>query len=178
MSLLLLIDGYNVSAPIRPGRDADARWLERHRAGLLRDLTNHLEEAIRHRTCVVFDAANPPKDRPPTYVHQGIEVRFAIGYPTADDLLEEMIQAHHTPRQLMVVSSDHRVQVAARRRGAAQSDSEPWMDDLTDGVVNLATGKTARLAPANGEGEGSSKKPDISDAGEVQNWLREFGFDD
>lgn len=178
MSLLLLIDGYNVSAPIRPGRNADSRWLERHRAGLLRDLTNHLDEDLRPRTCVVFDAANPPRDRPSTFVHQGIDVRFAIGYPSADDLLEEIIRSHHTPRKLMVVSSDHRVQMAARRRGAAHTDSDPWMDALTDGLVRLAPGANSRNTPVSGAGEGGGKKPDVSNPGEVRDWMREFGFDD
>ena len=178
MSLLLLIDGYNVVAPIGPGRDANPRWLEKHRASLLRDLTKHLEDAVRQRTCVVFDASNPPRDRPATYQHQGIQVQFAVGYPTADDLLEEIIQAHSVPKQLMVVSSDHRVQTAAQRRNASHFDSQPWMDDLTDGLVRLAVRTSKDESEREGEGEGTLKKPDVSDSREVSEWMREFGFED
>ena len=138
MSLLLLIDGYNITQPIAPTRNPDPRWLERDRNVLLRELTNQLSEPVRRKTCVVFDAANPPRDRPSEFVHHGMSVRFAVDYLSADDLLEEMIRAHHTPKRLMVVSSDHRIQIAARRRGAAHFDSEPWMDDLTDGKIHLA----------------------------------------
>ncbi|MCO8120353.1 NYN domain-containing protein [Stieleria sp. TO1_6] len=138
MSLLLLIDGYNLSQPIAPARNPDPRWLEQNRNVLLRDLTTFLSESIRAQTCVVFDAANPPRDRPHQYAHQQIDVRFAVGYPSADDLLEELIRAHHSPKRLMVVSSDHRIQIAASRRGARHFDSEPWIDALTDGNVRLA----------------------------------------
>ncbi|MCC9599762.1 NYN domain-containing protein [Stieleria sp. JC731] len=140
MSLLLLIDGYNITQPIRT-KASDPRWLEKNRRVLLRDLVKYLDDETRHRTCVVFDAANPPKDRASEYQHHGIKVRFAVGYPTADDLLEELIRGHHTPKKLMVVSSDHRVQIAASRRSAAFRDSEPWMDALTDGTIILADGE-------------------------------------
>lgn len=187
MSLLLLIDGYNISQPIAPSRAPDPRWLEQNRNVLLRDLTTHLSDAIRRRTCVVFDAANPPRDRPSRFTHHEIDVQFAVGYPTADDLLEEIIRAHHTPKKLMVVSSDHRVQIAARRRAARHFDSQPWMDDLTDGKIHLAVRLTPKLG---GAGQGGHPdlpghqnptrpvKPRVEDPSEVADWMREFGFDE
>ncbi|WP_182866384.1 NYN domain-containing protein [Rhodopirellula sp. JC639] len=153
MSLLLLIDGYNITQPIGPAGNADPRWLERDRNVLLRELTNHLSLSVRKKTCVVFDAANPPRDRPSEFVHQEIAVRFAVDYLSADDLLEEIIRTHHTPKRLMVVSSDHRIQIAARRRGAAHFDSQPWMDDLTDGKVHLA------IAPVSDSAVSDSARP-------------------
>ena len=187
MSILLLIDGYNITQPIAPSRNPDPRWLERNRNGLLRDLANYLSEPIRKKTCVVFDAANPPRDRASESIHQGIEVRFAVGYPSADDLLEEMIRAHHTPKRLMVVSSDHRVQIAATRRGAAFFDSQPWIDDLTDGMIHLATklrhnpggaGQGGSHTSQTGKNKGRSQKPRVEDPAEVSDWMREFGFED
>ena len=187
MSLLLLIDGYNLSQPIAPSRNPDPRWLEKNRNVLLRDLSAHLSGPIRKKTCVVFDAANPPRDRPNRFTHNEMNVRFAVGYPTADDLLEEIIRAHHTPKRLMVVSSDHRVQTAAQRRNARYFDSQPWIDDLTDGKIHLAVpipedsdgaGEGGRKS---GEGVKSStdaKKPRIQDPKEVAQWMREFGFDE
>ena len=205
MSLLLLIDGYNIVAPIAPSRNPNPRWLEENRNVLLRDLTDHLDEPIRERTCVVFDAANPPKNRPNEYVHRGILVRFAVGYLSADELLHEIIGGHHTPKRLMVVSSDHRVQMSASRRGAKFFDSQPWIDDLTDGIVHLAVDRTKRRTkqgtgragqgsdrkvppgPVKPEGiasesesavgDSDQKKPRIQDETEVSDWLREFGFD-
>ncbi len=195
MAALLLIDGYNIAQPIAPARRPDPRWLQRTRESLLRDLTEHLPPEVRQRTCVVFDAADPPRDRPSEYSHEGIEVRFAVEQVTADELLEELIRAHHTPKRLMVVSSDHRVQISARRRSARHFDSQPWMDDLTDGKIHLAVpieslgGDTDAVGGA-GQGGGSpsggdspaaprrSGKPRIEDPEEVEQWMREFGFDE
>lgn len=177
MSLLLLIDGYNIAQPVAPARNPDPRWLERQRNVLLRDLTNHVGQAVRERTCVVFDAADPPRDRPHRYSHHGIDVRFAVGYLSADDLLEEIIREHHTPKRLMVVSSDHRVQIAARRRGAKHFDSQPWIDDLTDGILHLAIELTPQSGGA-GQGGPPPRKPRIEDESEVADWMREFGFDE
>ena len=186
MSLLLLIDGYNLSQPVATSRNIDPRWLERNRNGLLRDLAEHLSGPIRAKTCVVFDAANPPKGRPDRFTHSEMDVRFAVGYPTADDLLEEIIRAHHTPKRLMVVSSDHRVQTAARRRNARYFDSQPWIDALTDGKIHLAVplpeapggaGEGDRKGQNGGEKPARAKKPRIQDPKEVEEWMREFGFD-
>ncbi|MCA9137586.1 MAG: NYN domain-containing protein [Planctomycetales bacterium] len=187
MSLLLLIDGYNISQPIAPSRSPDPRWLEQIRGVLLRDLTTHLSQSLRRRTCVVFDAANPPRDRPSRFTHNEIDVQFAVDHLAADDLLEEIIRAHPTPKRLMVVSSDHRVQIAAKRRGAAHFDSQPWMDDLTDGKIHLAVALKPELGGAGQGGSPESKshgkpagpvKPRVEDPSEVADWMREFGFDD
>ena len=138
MSLLLLIDGYNVLAPAAPPRVSDPMWLHRERMQLIERLATHLPEAVRTRTHLVFDAANPPPDRPDRFSHQGIQVQFAIAYPEADDLLEETIRGHSSPKQLTVISSDHRVQAAATRRGAVAFDSQDWFDDLLDGKLRLS----------------------------------------
>ncbi len=101
----------------------------------------------------------------------GVSVRFALDYPEADDLLEELIAAHSAPKNLAVVSSDHRVQVAAKRRGCQPFDSQPWLDDLMRGNVRLA------VASKDGAGQGgepNSDKPDTVD--DVQQWMRDFGF--
>ena len=98
MSLLLLIDGYNVVAPVAPpSRNVDPMWLERERRQLIHRLVKHLGAEVRRRTCVVFDAANPPPNRLSRFQMEGIDVRFAVGYPEADDLLEELIAAHSAP---------------------------------------------------------------------------------
>ncbi len=62
--------------------------------------------------------------------HRGITVRFAAQYEEADDLIEELIAADSAPRRLVVVSSDHRLQRAARRRRAKAADSDVWYAEL------------------------------------------------
>ena len=176
MSLLLLIDGYNVLAPVAPpNRDPDGRWLQRERTQLVRRLVEHLTDVQRERTCVVFDAAGPPVGRPSEFSVEGVEVRFAVGYPEADDLLEEMIAAHSAPKRLTVVSSDRRVQVAAKRRGSAFSDSQSWLDDLLDGKIASACESRNRAGQGTGE-DGSGKPSRVINDQQVEAWLREFGF--
>ena len=173
-SLLLLIDGYNVvspaAAPARGGPD----WLHRERMRLVKRLVQHLDVETRHRTCVVFDAANPPKDRASQFTIDGILIWFAVGYEAADDLIEELISSHSAPKRLAVVSSDHRIQAAAGRRGCGRFDAAPWLDDLLEGRARLA------IAPEAGAGQGgrtSTEKPDSISDQDAQRWLEEFGLD-
>jgi predicted RNA-binding protein with PIN domain len=142
---------------------------------LIGRLVKHLDPDVRSRTCVVFDAANPPPDRPSEFQIEGIDVCFAVDYPEADDLLEEIIASHSAPKNLAVVSSDRRVQAAAKRRGSAALDSQQWLDDLLDGKVRLA------VSGQSGAGQGSQRagteKPTQAiDDDDVERWMREFGF--
>lgn len=179
----LLIDGYNVVAPVAPPRNPGSRtgpsattgnehWLQRERMQLLARLARHLDPDLCGRTCVVFDANDPPRDRPSQFRIHGIDVRFAVDHPEADDLIEEIIAGHSVPKTLTVVSSDHRVQAAAKRRGATPVDSQPWLDDLVDGKWRLVGEPAASSDPP------SIDKPEVQDADDVNAWLREFGFKD
>lgn len=173
--LLLLIDGYNVLSPAAAPTRSDPLWLHRERMQLISRLKTHLALETCQRTCVVFDAANPPPGRPDRFEIGGIDIRFAVDHPEADDLIEEIIRDHHVPKKLTVVSSDHRVQTAARRRGATAFDSQQWLDDLLDGKVCLSS-------QASGAGQGGKNgsidddsKPSV-DQDEVNEWMDKFGF--
>ena len=176
LSLLLLIDGYNVLAPVaEPNRDPDGRWLQRERMNLIRRLVDHLTDLQRKNTCVVFDAAKPPEGRPSSFLVEGVSVCFAVEHPEADDLLEEMIASNSAPRNLMVVSSDHRVQAAAKRRGCGFRDSQAWLDDLLDGKVALAC--KSNQPTGQGRAVEEAEKPNrVVSEEQVEGWLKEFGF--
>ena len=115
--MLLLIDGYNLlqASDIFPvGRSAGT--LAAAREAFLQFLAQTLEERLRSRTTIVFDAAMAPPGLPREASHAGITIRFAPRNTSADDVLESEIAAVADPRNLLVVSSDHRVQRAARQR--------------------------------------------------------------
>lgn len=175
-SLWILVDGYNVVGPVAPpSRGTDTNWLQRERMLLVNRLAARLDAEARSRTCIVFDAANPPRDRPDAFEIDGILVRFAVGYPEADDLLEQLITEHSAPKNLVVVSSDHRVQTAARRRGARAEDAQRWFDDLLDGKVRLAVSRDSGA----GQGTAESASPKATaemEPKDVEEWLRKFGF--
>jgi len=181
-SLLLLIDGYNVLAPVAPpARGSDGKWLQRERQRLIGRLVDGLPREVRARTCLVFDAADPPRDRPSEFTVEGLMVTFAIGYPEADDLLELLISQNSAPKNLAVISSDNRVRLAASRRGCKVYDAQAWLDDLLDGVVGLAggsqttSGQGREVAPADEASEPVNEQNPVNKQ-DVESWMREFGF--
>jgi len=95
-------------------------------------------------------------------------IRYATDYPDADTLIEELIQQHDAPRRLLVVSSDHRIQRAARRRRAGFIDSDLWYSKLWQQRVQLRASQNMR----------SPEKPigELS-AAEVDYWVKEFSAD-
>jgi hypothetical protein len=108
-----------------------------------------LDAAELAATTVVFDARGAPPGLPRVLDHHGLAVRFAVRYESADTLIEELIQADSTPRRLTVVSSDHRIQRAARRRKAKAVDSDVWYAEL----VRCRAGREAQL-PADPDSRG------------------------
>jgi len=188
--VLILIDGYNVIAPAAPpGRRAvDARvrssgaaaplaahWLHAERMRLLHRLAEHLDPELAGKTHVIFDSAAGNRHGPDVLRIHGIHVRFAVSHDEADDLIEELIAAHHSPKRLTVVSSDHRLQVAARRAGAKAFDAQPWLDALLDGRVMLAIAWPPRGRKTQAQVRQHDRhKPEQVDPGDVEQWLRAF----
>lgn len=164
----LLIDGYNLlHAAGLMGRRLGPGGLERARAGLLSLLAASLTPEEIPRTIVVFDAGpESPRDRPRQELLHGIQVRYSQLGEEADDELERLIAADSAPRQLTVVSGDHRLHRAARRRRARAVDSEAWLAELQS---RRNTQPPVTSNPAKPTGPLS---PD-----EVETWLREFGVE-
>jgi len=167
--ITFLVDGYNLlnacgveAAPGPPGTPE----LDRARQGLLDFLAEVLTAEEVGRTLVVFDAHGPRRRGAVEERYRGLSVRFAVQYPDADTLLEQLIAQHTAPKQLTVVSSDHRVQRAARRRRAKFIDSEDWYAALCRRLRNRSR-------------EGRQVVPDTTnplDAAAVEDWLRTFGL--
>jgi predicted RNA-binding protein with PIN domain len=161
----LLIDGYNLlHASGVFGESTGADGFHQSRMALLDALADSLSEKERKRTLIVFDAAGAPPGLPQSLTHRAIRVRFARGHADADELIELLIEAHKQPKQLLVVSTDRRIQRAARLKGASRSESEAWFREL-------------RSRPnANSTGEATSAKPqEAPSEDEVAFWLKEFG---
>jgi hypothetical protein len=163
--MALLIDGYNLLHVTEIfGGSGQGTELHRSRLALLDFLSASIEERERTRTTIVFDAAGAPPGLPRSLVHDGITVHFARRHADADELIEELLEQYPAPRELLVVSSDHRVQRAARRRGAAFVDSDTWYADIR--------------AAGRHRGEGGEKPADKTHDGvsreEVVYWVGQF----
>lgn len=129
--MALLIDGYNLlhvtDIFAGPGESTE---LHRSRMALLDFLSKSIGQRERKQTTIVFDAAGAPPGLPHTLSHAGMTIHFARRQSDADELIEDLLEQCVAPRGMTVVSSDHRVQRAARRRGASFVDSDRWYADL------------------------------------------------
>lgn len=160
--MFYLIDGYNLLHAIgivrrRMGPDG----LEKARQNLLGTLHGAFGTESANIT-VVFDAARPPPGVPAEMSYHGIHVLFAIGMAAADDLIEVLIRKASAPRHLTVVSDDHRLQKAARRRQCVVSSCGDFLEQLE-----------RRRQPAQPTQEPSAKPTGLSRE-ETQHWLEEF----
>jgi hypothetical protein len=164
----LLIDGYNL-LHATDIFGADPGNFQQSREALLAFLASALEEKERKETMIVFDAAQAPPGLPHTLTSGAITVRYARNYPDADALIEELIQQHPAARSLVVVSSDHRIQRAARSCGASYVDSERWYADLWQRRVQ-ARRLQRQSTPEKPMGELSSS--------EIAYWVDKFGGED
>ena len=161
----LLIDGYNllhVTGIV--GRGVGPGTLQRSRLALVNFLVESLDPEELPHTTVVFDARDTA-GLPHAIDHRGISVRFAVEYETADAMIEELIRVDSAPRRLVVVSSDHEIQRAARRRKAKTVDSDVWYAEL----VRARRERNEASAP------GSLRPPVPLLEEDVNYWLRQFG---
>lgn len=175
----ILIDGYNLmyaAGIVGPGSGKGG--LERSRAALARFVGESLDAAERGRAVVVFDAAGAPPGLPSSITLHGVAIRFAKGYRDADELLEELIALDNSPRRLTVVSSDHRIQRAARRRRATAVDSDVWYlgvlrkrnraartDDDVDETAKYEGADAPRSRPDGKRPKRPSTKPETQNRG-------------
>ncbi len=168
--MALLIDGYNLlHVTGLSGKGSGPGSFQRSREALLRFLAASLDADERKVTTVVFDAAEAPPGLPETLAQEEMTIRYARDYPDADALIEELIKQESAPRKLVVVSSDHRIQRAARRRRARIVDSDVWYADLWQRRVQSRSA-AQQLVP---------EKPigDLTPA-EIDYWVNEFSTDE
>lgn len=164
--MALLIDGYNLlNVTGIFGQDGPGTALHRTRLAFLEFLASSFTKRQRGQTTIVFDAAGAPPGLPHTISHEGMTIHFARRHSNADEMIEELLEVWKSPRALTVVSSDHRVQRAARQRGATFVDSEVWYADTL----------TARRKRAKNAEDNTAKPSGIPSPDETAHWLREFG---
>jgi len=161
--MFYLLDGYNVlhAMGVMPDR-AGHSGLERARFNLLGILVGaHANEA--KNVTVVFDAADPPRGVPAELDYHGIHVVFAVEHEQADDLIEQLIRTASAPKNLTVVSDDHRIQQAGRRRQCVVLGCQNYLESLAKKRRNR------KALPA----DPTVKPPTVSES-ETLHWLEQF----
>ncbi|MGE0759327.1 MAG: NYN domain-containing protein [Pirellulaceae bacterium] len=164
----LIIDGFNLLhiSGFFAGSGGN-RSLGHLQLAFLQFLAERLGEAQASRTTVVFDAKGREAVRRRTERVAGMTVCHAARNETADDYIADLLGAHHSPRQVLVVSSDHGVQRAARQRRAKWADSDHW----------YATWIRRRISPSHQDATEAIRRDQGLSAGEAAGWLREFAID-
>lgn len=163
----LIIDGYNLLHAAGLARTSYGPGdLERVRNRLVARLANLLTDDERRRTVIVFDAKDAPPGLPARELRQDISLRFANDAAEADDLIEQLIAEHSAPKRLVVISSDHRLQKAARRRKGKARDSDAFLDHLER--------RAERAQFAVSEPSDAPREAELS-AEELESWMTEFG---
>lgn len=167
--MTLLIDGYNLlHASGILGRGRGRGVLESARHALLNFLANSLPAAEVARTTVVFDAHEAPWGSLRRSQQCGISVIFGSSELDADSVIEQLILEDSAPKRLTVVSSDHRLHRAAKRRKATPVDSDVWFREVV-------RARNARQQP----NPDVVIKPDGPlTEGEVEYWLKHMGLDE
>ncbi|MDX2038402.1 MAG: NYN domain-containing protein [Isosphaeraceae bacterium] len=171
----ILIDGYNLMhAAGRLNGKLGPDGLRKVRHRFLNELASLLDPVDAHQTAIVFDAAAAPEHLAPRQRHKGIEVIFAVGEPTADEMLENLIKAHLEPKRLHVVSSDNRVRLAATKRRARVSSSDEFLTYL-DRLKQRATRERSRSDSDDPpESAPPLERPASVSEAESAFWLEEF----
>jgi predicted RNA-binding protein with PIN domain len=158
-----VIDGYNLlhAMGLLRGK-VGPTGLEKARLGLLGLLRAVYGEEATTVT-VVFDAAHAPPGAAREQEYHGIHVRFAVDQGEADDVIETLIRDDSAPRQLVIVSDDHRIQRAAQRRHCTVSGCSQYLEWLE------RHRRERRRAPHQAEA-----KPERISEQETLHWLHEF----
>jgi predicted RNA-binding protein with PIN domain len=159
-----LIDGYNLlhAMGVLHGR-LGPTGLEKARLRLLGLLRAAYPPAEAPQVTVVFDAAGAMAGATEVQDYHGIRVHFAVRQPQADDLIEILIGSDSAPKQLRVVSDDHRIQQAARRRRCVVVGCEEYLRWLQ-----------RHFRRPDPKPPPEAAKPERVSAAETQQWLKEF----
>ena len=140
----LIIDGYNLMHAAGIARPTYGPGdLQRCRERLVRWLLEHLDESQRADTTVVFDAYTAPSDSEPFEKVHSLKVAYAPPGTDADSEIERLLLQHSAPKQIIMVSSDHRLHKAARRRRARPIDSEDFIFEMEEQPQSTTLKKSA-----------------------------------
>jgi len=177
----ILIDGYNLIFQIGlQGKRRDSIALEKARQRAIQTISKWLGDDRQH-AAIVFDASSLPiKEDHNVSEFDGLTIIYAVDYEDADSMIEEIIRTHSSPKQLLVVSSDHRLHKAALRRNARPIDSDVWYDNLEQRFDSASTSDSKsnkQNMGSRGDSNAEGEKELPSGLADID-WAKEFELGD
>ena len=163
----LIIDGYNLMHAAGLARRTYAQGdLIRCRRQLNQLLVAHLDPGVLARATIVYDAFDSPSNDNRQQQQAGLAVQFAPKGADADSEIERLLNGHSAPRQVMVVSSDHRLHKAAKRRKACCVDSDDFLTALQAEAQPKSVSRRRKADPNTTSATGANPV----DAASLQQW--------
>jgi predicted RNA-binding protein with PIN domain len=167
----LLVDGYNLlfgQGWAQPNQRSHLA-LQRGRETLVTQLAARTMPEQRSLIWIVFDSLDAPAHLPVSMRLRDMEVFFSREWASADELLQQILVSHSTPKSVVVISSDHSVQRKAIARGATPFDHDQWIE-----AIEAAFGS---CEPTDSQADSMEQGKDrvVGDK-ERDEWLKRFGF--
>ncbi|QNN23763.1 hypothetical protein HED60_16295 [Planctomycetales bacterium ZRK34] len=181
--MALILDAYNVlhCTHVLPLRYASINTLQ---LAAMLDRCNF----DRGRMVIVCDGRPKPDELDPRIDVGRVEIIHSGAATDADTIIEQLIETETGPRDLTVVSNDHRIQRAARRRRATAMASEAFLRKLVSRFDRYAARKLDKTKPdLDADADTWMRKFGIDEKGikppanleaETDRWMREFGYED
>ena len=114
--MYIVVDGYNVLKKVIADKDGS----ETQRKAFV-NLCGRYAAKRGHKLTVFFDAG--PCDRPMRERQRGVAVVFSGKFQSADDLIIEFMELHKG-KEVVVVTADREIKMAASKSGAEVVDPE------------------------------------------------------
>jgi uncharacterized protein len=156
-----VIDGHNLLFAVRGCSD---QYLGLNAEFLVQFLHEYMRRS-RDRAELFFDGTGP-FDKSFFNRFHNLNVHFSGEYHEADDLIEYLVEDHSAPSGLVVVSSDRRVKLAAKRKRAKTIDAL----DFWEQVVSVID------RPEKPNPEPGAKRTGGLSKGETDEWMDIFGI--
>lgn len=167
----LLVDGYNLLFGQGWGQfhPRSHLALQRGRETLASNLADRISAEHRPSVWIVFDSLDAPAHLPDAMQLRNMNVLFSRHWASADELLQQILTSHPSPRSVVVISSDHAVQRKAIARGSSPFDNDHWVE-----AIEAAFGLSKLASPQQHPKE-RNKDRVVSEA-ERDEWMKRFGF--
>lgn len=151
----IIVDGYNLIRQWPELALLDRADLEAGREALLRALADY-RRTRGHRITVVFDGRERGDPSGSAGQAHGIAVRYSRLGETADEVIARL--AAEAGQGGAVVSSDHAVQAAARRHGAAALSSPEFLARIDAARLALLKGGEEEAGRPRKTGKGTARR--------------------